>query len=230
MRQKILFLGDSHTAVVMHGMRKLHPEFQILGNGLPFGTQYPITFHSAEKPLVFTRDVVNQQLQAYLAPVGIEVNDLLDIEFPVVYCLSGVTQTSPRKLWVRHRPYRDETYPYLQHISQAYLEEALGAYYQHLFHFFELLTSAGRTPVVVIAPAPHLNVNKSGLLHRLVREYAVLRLEERGAKVVDINAATTNEYDILLEEFQADAPEDCVHANVRWGELAAREICTLLAL
>ena len=230
MRQKILFLGDSHTDVLIRGMRKLHPEFQTEGYGLPLGSEYPITFHSAEKPLVFTHDAANQQLKAFLASLDAEVDDLLDIEIPVVYSMSGVTQTSPRKLWVQHRPYRDKDRPFLQHISQAYLKEAFDAFYQHLLHFFELLASAGRTPVVVIAPGPHHNFRKFGHMQRLTREYVIPRLEATGAKVVDISAATTDEHGVLLAEFRSDAPEDYVHANVRWGELVAKEVCTLLAL
>ena len=209
------------------GVRAHRPEIGTIGNGLPLGEFAPLRFHTGSSPLCFTNPPAQERFRHYTSFAGLDGDNLLDIDMPMILSIAGITQMLHFAFWRSYIPVPGRNVHFM---SQQLLLAQLDAYYSHTLDFYRLLVGAGKVVICVMPPGMRSNIWQGGDLFLRLRAYVTKAMAECGVQVADVTEATCDTSGVLAREYWAANEEDIWHANDLWGKAVAVECCKLLGL
>lgn len=222
MTRKIVIMGDSHSeAVVAHFRKFLRADFEVCGGQLRLGREWAAHFHRGTDPLCFVREEARENFRRFVAPLGLNGENVLDINVPIFLSLVNIHQAIYYPEWCFYSPVATED---RQFMSRQMFDGILAEYFSHVLEFFEKLVRAGKTVYAIISPGVRDNDDHAGELFLEFRRFFHQEFEARGIPVIDATEATCDRFGVLREEYWVADPEDRVHANILWGKHVA-DIC-----
>lgn len=229
MAQKILCVGDSHTGPVRDGLARLSGDMIVIGGPLPrHSHKWIFGFHAGDgQKRHLTIPEMQEGLENYLRPHGIDAGNLMTLGIPAVYSF-----LTPHFLYtaVHNKLATGAPGIGIECYSNQLVDEMVSNYLHHVMELFCALKAAEVPFVSVLGAAPHRGFAHFGPTFLRIQQ-SIVRLHERhGIPYADITARTSTPMGTLLPEFIPDREGDFIHGNLAWGTEVAREVVRILKL